>query len=76
MSRSPPGTRRPRSAWLALTLAFAAIHHATGFMEQCPGRIMSTLDKSKDRRERVEELFAPFKHLHRIPASTGTANHR
>jgi len=70
MSRSPPGTRRPRSAWLALTLAFAAIHHATGFMEQCPTYYVN-LDKSKDRRERVEELFAPFKHLHRIPGIDG-----
>ena len=39
-------------------------------MEQCPTYYVN-LDKSKDRRERVEELFAPFKHLHRIPGIDG-----
>lgn len=70
MSYSPPGTRLPRSAWLALTLAFAAIHHAAGFTEECPTYYVN-LDKSEDRRERVERLFAPFKHLHRVPGIDG-----
>ena len=64
------GTSRPRGACMAFLMFLATVHRVAGHTEECPTYYVN-LDKSVDRRARVERLFGAFTNLHRVAGVDG-----
>ena len=64
------GMWRPRGAFLTFLVLLVGVHRVAGFTEDCPTYYVN-LDKSEDRRERVERLFGGFTNLERVAGVDG-----
>ena len=64
------GMWRPRGAFLAFLVLLVGVHRVAGFTEDCPTYYVN-LDKSEERRARVERLFGGFTNLERVAGVDG-----
>lgn len=64
------GAWHPSGACMAFLVFLISVHRVAGFTEECPTYYVN-LDKSHDRRARVERLFGDFTNLHRVSGVDG-----
>ena len=64
------GMWRPRGTFLAFLVLLVGVHRVAGFTEDCPTYYVN-LDKSEERRARVERLFGGFTNLERVAGVDG-----
>ena len=64
------GMWRPRGAFLAFFVLLVDVQRVAGFTEDCPTYYVN-LDKSEERRARVERLFGGFTNLERVAGVDG-----